>query len=436
MDWKELYESRKMEASQALDLIHSGDRVIVGHACGEPSYLLDVLVEKADQYEDVELVHMIAMGKAAYCYPENATHFRHNSLFVGAATRRAVAEGRGDFTPCFFYKIPAMFTNGSMPADVCLLQAAPPDENGRLSLGISVDYTLPAVRAAKTVIVQVNKNMPRTGGESTISVEEASAFVEYDAPLIELVPPKITEVEKAIGANCARLIQDGDTLQLGIGAIPDAVLLFLKDKKDLGIHSEMFSDGVVELAEAGVITNAKKTTHRGKFVASFLMGTKRLYDFADGNPDVEMYPVDYVNDPFVIMKEDNMVSINSCVQMDLMGQAASESIGLTQISAVGGQVDFVRGADMAKNGRSILAFPSTAAKGTISKIVPLLDEGAAVTTSRNDVDYAVTEYGIAKLKGRTLRQRARALIEIAHPNFRDSLKKVYEERFHCSYEEP
>ncbi|MEY8337798.1 acetyl-CoA hydrolase/transferase C-terminal domain-containing protein [Lachnospiraceae bacterium 62-35] len=433
MDWNELYQSRKMDADNALDLIHSGDRVVVGHACGEPSYLLDVLSEKAKQYQQVELVHMIAMGRAPYCFPENAEHFRHNSLFVGSTTRKAVAEGRADYTPCFFYKIPSMFTNGSLPVDVCLIQAAPPDENGLLSLGVSVDYTLPAVKAAKIVIVQVNSWMPRTNGCSTISIEEVSAFVEHNEPLIQLPPPKITDVEKAIGANCAKLIQDGDTLQLGIGAIPDAVLLFLKDKRDLGIHSEMFSDGVVELAEAGIITNQRKTTHKGKFVASFLMGTQRLYDFVNNNPDVELYPVDYVNDPTVVMKEDNIVSINSCVQMDLMGQAASESVGLTQISGTGGQVDFIRGADMAKNGRSILAFPSTAAKGTISKIVPLLDEGAAVTTSRNDVDYAVTEYGIAKLKGKSLKERAKALIAIAHPDFREGLQKVYETRFHCAY---
>lgn len=435
MSWEKDYQSKLMTADKALDFIHSGDRVVIGHACGEPSYLVDVMVEKAEQYENVEIVHMVAMGKAAYCQPGMEKHFRHNALFVGGTTRKAVAEGRGDYTPCFFYRIPELFTNGSLPVDVALVQATPPDENGNMCLGISVDYTLPAAKAAKRVIVQVNKEMPRTGGDSCINVsaENIVAVVEHDSPIIELAPPKIGDVEKAIGANCAKLINDGDTLQLGIGAIPDAVLLFLKEKKDLGIHSEMFSDGVVELAEAGVVTNAKKTTHKGKFVANFLMGTKRLYNFVNNNPDVEMYSVDYVNNPVVVMKEDNIVSINSCVQIDLMGQAASESIGYTQISGVGGQVDFIRGAAMAKNGRSILAFPSTAAKGTVSKIVPLLDEGAAVTTSRNDVDYAVTEYGIAKLSGKTLKERARALIEIAHPDFRDGLKKVYEERFHCAY---
>lgn len=436
MSWEKDYQSKLTDADQALNYIKSGERVVIGHACAEPSYLIDTMVAKCEQYENVEIVHMVAMGKASYAQPGMEKYFRHNALFVGGSTRKAIAEGRGDYTPCFFYKIPSLFTNGSLPVDVALIQTTPPDENGNMSLGISVDYTLPATRAAKKVIIQVNKNLPRTNGDSCINIsnENIVAVVEHDAPIIELAPPKIGEIEKAIGANCAKLIQDGDTLQLGIGAIPDAVLMFLKDKKDLGIHSEMFSDGVVELAEAGVITNTKKTTHPGKYIANFLMGTKRLYDFVNNNPDVELYPVDYVNNPVVVMKEDNIVSINSCVQMDLMGQAASETVGYTQISGVGGQVDFIRGASMAKNGRAILAFPSTAAKGTVSKIVPLLDEGAAVTTSRNDVDYAVTEYGIAKLSGKTLRERAHALIEIAHPDFRDSLKKVYEERFHCKYE--
>lgn len=436
MSWQNDYQNKLTTAEKAVDFIKSGERLVIGHACGEPSYLVETMVSKAEQYENVEIVHMVAMGKAGYAQPGMEKHFRHNALFVGGTTRKAVEEGRADYTPCFFYRIPELFTNGSLPVDVALIQATAPDDNGNMSLGISVDYTLPAAKAAKKVIVQVNHELPRTGGDSCINVSDANvvAVVEHDAPIIELAPPKIGEVERAIGANCAKLIQDGDTLQLGIGAIPDAVLLFLKEKKDLGIHSEMFSDGVVELAEAGVITNAKKNTHTGKYVANFLMGTKRLYDFVNNNPDVEMYSVDYVNNPVIIGREDNMVSINSCVQIDLMGQAASESIGYKQISGVGGQVDFIRGAAMAKNGRAILAFPSTAAKGTVSKIVPLLDEGAAVTTSRNDVDYAVTEFGIAKLSGKTLKERAHALIEIAHPNFRDDLKKVYEERFHCKYE--
>ena len=420
-----------MTAKEAVGHIKSGDRVVIAHACGEPSYLVDAMVANAAAYRDVEIVHMVAMGKGEYCKPEYAQNFRHNAFFVGASTREAIAEGRGDFTPSFFFEVPRQFST-TMPVDVAMVMVTPPDENGMCSLGVSVDYTLEAVKQAKTVIAQVNPQMPWTGPYSLVSVKELDCIVEHEAPLIELAPPKIGEVEKAIGENCASLIPDGATLQLGIGAIPDAVLLFLKDKKDLGIHSEMFSDGVVELAEAGVITNARKTLHPGKYVATFLMGSQRLYDFVDHNPDVYMAPVDYVNDPFVIARNDQMVSINSCVQVDLMGQIAAESIGYLQISGTGGQVDFIRGAARSRDGRSIIAMPSTV-KGKTSKLVPLLDEGAAVTTGRTDADYVVTEYGIAALKGRTLRQRARALIEIAHPDFRDGLKAEFEKRFHCPY---
>ena len=431
MNWKEIYESRKMTAREAVSRIRSGNRVVIAHACGEPSYLVEAMVANAAAYRDVEIVHMVAMGQGEYCKPEYAENFRHNGIFLGGNTRAAIAEGRGDFTPSFFFEVPRLF-HSTLPVDVALVMVTPPDENGMCSLGVSVDYTMEAVKSAKTVIAQVNPQMPWTGPHSLVSVEDLDCIVEHEAPLIELQPPKISDVERAIGENCAALIPNGATLQLGIGAIPDAVLLFLKGKKDLGIHTEMFSDGVVELAEAGVITNAKKSLHPGKFVATFLMGTKRLYDFVDHNPDVELRPVDYVNNPFVIAQNDKLISINSCVQVDLMGQVASESIGAKQISGVGGQVDFVRGAAASKGGVSIMAMPSTV-KGKISKIVPLLDEGAAVTTSRNDVDYVVTEYGIAHLKGRTLRERAHALIEIAHPDFREELKREFEQRFHCAY---
>ena len=431
MNWKTYYQEHLTTAEGAVKKIKSGDRVVVAHACGEPSHLLEAMVANADAYRNVEIVHMVAMGKGEYCKPEYADNFRHNAFFVGGSTRDAIAEGRGDFTPSFFFEIPRQFST-TMPVDVAMVMVTPPDENGMCSLGVSVDYTLEAVKQAKLVIAQVNPQMPWTGPHSLVSVDELDCIVEYEATLIELAPPKIGEVEKAIGEHCASLVPDGATLQLGIGAIPDAVLLFLKGKKDLGIHSEMFSDGVVELAEAGVITNAQKTLNPGKFVVAFLMGTRRLYDFVDHNPDVELRPVDYVNNPFIIAQNDNLISINSCVQVDLMGQVASETIGPRQISGVGGQVDFVRGASASKGGVSIMAMPSTV-KGKVSKIVLLLDEGAAVTTSRNDIDYVVTEYGVAALKGRTLRQRARALIEIAHPDFRDGLKAEYEKRFHCKY---
>lgn len=433
MDWKAIYEQKLTSAEEALKHIPDGGRVVTCHAVGEPAYLMTVMAENKEWFHNVEVCHMVSLGKDEYCQEGMEGHFHHNALFVGANTKKAVNDGRGDYTPCFFYEIPRLFES-ELPVDVALIMVTPPDENGKVSLGVSVDYTKGAAKNAKIVIAQVNDQMPYTYGDSFMDVSEIDYFVEHSAPLPELKPAVLGDVEKAIGANCASLIKDGDTLQLGIGAIPDAVLLCLKDKKNLGIHSEMFSDGVVELVEAGVVNGSAKQLLPGKMVANFLMGTKRLYDFVDHNKDVAMYPADYTNDPVVVAKNDHIICINSCVQVDLMGQACSESVGLKQISGVGGQVDFVRGASMAAHGISILAFPSTAAHGKISKIVPFLDEGAAVTTSRNDIDYVITEYGIAPLKGKTLRQRAKLLISIAHPDFRPGLIAEFEKRFHCTYE--
>lgn len=428
MNVQELYKSKCVSAEEAVKHIKSGNRVVVGHACGEPSALVDAMVANKEQYENVELVHMVAMGKAEYCLPENEKHFHHNAIFVGGTTRKAVEEGRADFTPVFFHEVPKLWKT-TLPVDVALIQVSAMDEHGYFSFGVSSDYTKPAAEAAKIVIAQVNKEMPRTLGDNFIHVSDIDYLVECDRPIIELQPPKIGDIEREIGRYCASLIEDGDTLQLGIGAIPDAVLAFLGEKKDLGIHSEMFSDGILKLIEDGVVTGKAKSFMPGKLVVTFLMGTKKLYDWVNDNPAVYMAPVDFVNHPMVVCKNDNIISINSCVAVDLMGQVASESIGLKQISGVGGQVDFVRGAGMAKNGKAIMAMPSTV-KGKASKIVPFLDEGAAVTTSRNDVDYVITEYGIAHLKGETLRERARQLINIAHPDFRDELKVEFEKRFH------
>ncbi len=433
MGWQEYYRERCTTAVEAVKKIKSGDRVVFGHAVGEPSALIDALVENRENYRNVEIVHMVCMGKGEYCKPDMAPYFRHNSLFVGGLARSAVSEGRGDYTPCYFSEIPGLFKNGILPVDVALLQVSPPDIHGYVSLGVSVDYGKAALQSAKTVIVQVNDRMPRTLGDTFVHVTDIDCFVEISAPIIELQPPRITEIEREIGKHCAELVEDGSTLQLGIGSLPDAVLLFLKDKKDLGIHSEMISDGVLELIDSGVVTNKLKTLHKDKIVVSFLMGTSRLYEYVNDNPLFYMAPVDYVNNPVVIAQNNKMVSINSCVQVDLMGQVASESIGLKQISAVGGQVDFVRGANMATGGKSIIAMPSTADGGRISKIVPLLDTGAAVTTNRNDVGYIVTEYGAAYMKGKSLRDRARALINIAHPDFRPSLAEEWERRFQSKF---
>lgn len=432
MTWRTWYKEHLFTPAQAVQQIKSGQRVVVAHACGEPSIILDALVANAAQYENVEIIHMVAMGKAAYCQPQYDKNFHHNAFFLGGSTRAAAAEGRVDFTPVYFSEIPGLLREDLRP-NVTLLQCSPPDAHGYVSLGVSVDYTKPAAEASDLVIAQVNQNMPRTLGDSFLHVTQIGCLVEADTPVIELAPPKIGDVERAIGENVASLVRDGDTLQLGIGAIPDAVLLFLKEKNDLGIHTEMFSDGVVELVEAGVITNKAKTLHRGQSVATFLMGTRRLYDYVNNNPAVAMYPVDYVNDPYVIGQNDNLVSINSCVQVDIMGQVVSTSAGLRQISGVGGQVDFVRGANLSKGGRAIMAMPSTTGKGKISKIVPFLDQGSAVTTTRNEVNYVITEYGIARLKGKSLRQRAEALIRIAHPDFRDELTAEFRRRYPRDY---
>lgn len=432
MTWRTWYKEHLFTPAQAVQQIKSGQRVVVAHACGEPSIILDALVANAAQYENVEIIHMVAMGKAAYCQPQYDKNFHHNAFFLGGSTRAAAAEGRVDFTPVYFSEIPSLLREDLRP-NVTLLQCSPPDAHGYVSLGVSVDYTKPAAEASDLIIAQVNQNMPRTLGDSFLHVTQIGCLVEADTPVIELAPPKIGDVERAIGENVASLVRDGDTLQLGIGAIPDAVLLFLKEKNDLGIHTEMFSDGVVELVEAGVITNKAKTLHRGQSVATFLMGTRRLYDYVNNNPAVAMYPVDYVNDPYVIGQNDNLVSINSCVQVDIMGQVVSTSAGLRQISGVGGQVDFVRGANLSKGGRAIMAMPSTTGKGKISKIVPFLDQGSAVTTTRNEVNYVITEYGIAKLKGKSLRQRAEALIRIAHPDFRDELTAEFRRRYPRDY---
>ena len=432
MNWKTIYAERLTGADEAVALIRPGNRVVVGHAAGEPTCLVDAMARNRHAYRDVEVTHLLPMGNSPCAQAGMEPHFRHNSLFLGASTRETVRAGHGEFTPCYLSRVSSLFET-TLPPDVALIQVSPPDQHGYCSCGISVDYTKAAAERAKLVIAQVNPRMPRTLGDTFLHVARLDRIVECDAPLIELPPPAVGEAEKAIGRHCAGLIRDGDCLQLGIGAIPDSILTFLENKNDLGIHSEMFSDGVVRLMEAGVITNGAKNFHPGVAVATFLMGTRKLYDYVDDNPAINLYPASYVNDPLTAGKNDRLVAINSCIQVDLLGQVCSEAIGPTQISGVGGQVDFVRAAAISRGGRAVIAMPSTAAGGTISRIVPRLDEWAVVTTNRYDVEYIVTEYGIANLRGRTVKDRARMLIGIAHPDFRDALKEAFEKRFNAKY---
>ena len=427
MSWQDHYKRYTVSAQEAVKAIKSGDRVVTAHACGEPRGLVAAMVERAGELEGVEIVHMVAMGQARYCLPEYSKSFRHNSLFVGATSRQAVNEGRGEYTPCYFSEIPLLFRYDVLPVDVALIHVTPPDKLGFVGLGVSVDYTKQAATSARTVIAQVNPNVPRIGGDSSLHVSDITYFVPSEEPLIELPPPKIGEVEKAIGSHVASIIRDGDCLQLGIGAIPDATLGFLEDKNDLGIHSEMISDGVMRLVENGVVTCRKKNFHPNKIIITFAMGTKVFYEWLDANTMMEMYPVDYTNNSANIARNDNLVSLNSALSVDLLGQVAADTLGPRQFSGVGGQVDFVRGARMSKGGRSIIALPATAAKGKASRIVSVLERGQAVTTSRHDVDYVVTDYGVAHLRGKTVRQRMEALVQIAAPQFRDQLRAEYKE---------
>ena len=428
-DWQELYRSKLVTSDEAVSHIPDNCRVFFGHAANEPSVLVDALVRNYERFTNVEITHWVPLGRSEYCDPKMAGHFRHNAMFVGAATRKAVQEGRADYTPFFYHQSTRFFSDGTFPIDVAMVSCTPPDKHGYVSLGVSVGGTKPAVLNAKMVIAQVNDQMPRTMGDSFVHISQLTYCVEASMPILEMGGGVITEVEEAIGRNVASLVEDGSTLQLGIGTIPDATLKFLSDKKDLGIHSEMFSDGVVDLYEKGVITGANKTLDKGKMVAAFLMGSKKLYDFVDNNPDVMMRTVDYVNNPMVICQNPKVVAINSCLQVDFNGQVNSESMGIKQFSGIGGQLDYVRGAAMCPDGKSILAMPSTAKHGEVSRIVPMFDAGTTVTTTRTDVHYIVTEYGIANLRGKSLRERAKLLINIAHPQVRGQLWAAYYERY-------
>lgn len=421
MSWMETYRHKIIDADGAAQKVQSGNRVYFGAGAGVTQVMINALVKRAPQLRNVEIVHMLHFGEAPYVEPQYAESFHHNALFIGSNCRRAVQEGRAEFTPVFLSEIPRLFRSGILPLDVAFIQLSPPDEHGFCSFGVEIGCTKPAAGAARMVIAEVNKRTPRTLGDSFIHIRDIDWIVETDYPLPEAPQGGGTPVHQKIGALIAEMIPDGATLQMGIGSIPDAVLANLGNHRDLGVHTELFSDGVVELVEAGVINGAKKTLHPGKVVAGFLMGSQKLYNFVEDNPIIEMHPTDYVNDPFIIARHDRMYSINSAIEIDLTGQVAADSIGTQFYSGVGGQVDFVRGAARSKDGKPIIALPATARNGKVSRIVATMQPGTGITTSRNDVHCVVTEYGVAELYGKTISQRAQALINIAAPEFREEL---------------
>ena len=419
-----------LSAPEAVACIRSGQQLFVQGGAATPTALLVALTARASELTDVGVVHFHTEGPAPHLAPEMAGHFRHRALFIGANAREAVNEGRADYVPVFLSDVPELFSTGVLPLDAALINVTPPDAHGYCSLGTSVDAALAATHAATTVIAQLNPSMPRTLGDSFIHVDEIDFAVVVDQPPHAHRPAPIGDVERRIGELVADLVPDGATLQMGIGSIPTAVGLSLLDKHDLGIHTELFTDPVLDLVEAGVVTGAAKEINRYKIVTAFLMGSQRLYDFVNDNPMIEMRPVDYTNDTTVIRRFRRMVAVNSAISIDLTGQVSADSIGTRFYSGVGGQMDFMRGAALSAEGRAIIALPSTAAGGTVSRIVPVLAEGAGVVTSRAHVRTVVTEFGVAELFGRSVRERAAALIGLAHPDFRDELRHEARRRYH------
>jgi 4-hydroxybutyrate CoA-transferase len=427
MSWEMEYKKRLKTADDALQCVRSGMRVYIQPGCAEPETLVEALMRRGPELRDVEIVHMMTMGCAPYVAPEMVGHFRHNAMFIGANVREAINDGRADYTPIYLSEIEGLFESGAMPIDVALIEVSPPDSHGFCSFGVGVDTTLTAAKCARHVVAQVNDNMPRTYGDSFIHVNEIDSLVESSRPLCALPKPVVTDLQIAIARHVASLIEDGAVLQTGIGGIPDAVLPMLMDRKDLAVHSELVSDGVIPLIEAGVLTGARKNFKPRKIILGFALGSKRLFEFVDNNPIFEFHPTAYTNDPALIARNDKMVAINSALQIDLTGQVCSDSIGNQFYSGIGGQVDFLRGASRSKGGKPIIAISSTAKQGKISRIVPTLDPGAGVVTSRGLVRYVVTEYGIAYLHGKSIRERAKSLIEIAHPDFRRELYEYCEQ---------
>ncbi len=427
MNWIDSYERKRTTAEVAVKKIKSGDRVYIHPGCCTPQYLVEAMVARKNELENVEVCHVLTQGKAGYTDPGCEGHFRHRSFFTGANVRQAINEGRADQMHIFLHEIEDLFLSGQLPIDVALIQVSPPDEHGFCSFGVGIDITMAAAQVAKTVIAQVNTEMPRVHGDCFIHVSKLTHVVEHSSPLLEMPQGTPDEISMKIGQSIADIIEDGSTLQLGIGAIPDAFLVALQDRRDMGIHSEMFSDGIIPLVESGVINNSKKTLHPGKIVAAFTLGTRKIFDFCHENPFIELHPCKYTNNPFVIAQNDRMVAVNSALGIDLTGQIFADSLGYSFYSGFGGQVDFIRGAAKSKGGKPIFAFPATAKNGTISRITPFLLQGTGVTTTRADVHWVVTEFGAVNLHGRAVGERAKLLISIAAPQFREELERFAKE---------
>jgi len=432
MDYNKMYQSRVVSAEEAVRQIKSGDRVFLTGNCSIPQATLTALVNYAPQLENVEICQALTIGSADYVNPELEGHLKVNTMFVSANVRQAVHDGRADFTPVLLSEFTLLFKNRFLPIDVALIHVSPPDEHGFCSLGVEVGLTKSPAEAAKIIIAEVNQKMPRTLGDSFIHLSRLNYIVpvDYDLQELRMTEGGPDEVVDSIACHIAELIPDGATMQMGIGAIPDAVLGYLHGKRDLGVHTELFSDGVIELFDQGILTGARKSIHPGKMIAGFILGTKRLYNWVDDNPLIELHPTEYVNDPFVIAQNERQVAINSAIEIDLTGQVCADSIGPKIYSGVGGQLDFIYGASRSKGGVPIIALPSTTTLKngkTISRIVSLLNHGAGVVTTRNHVRYVVTEFGVADLYAKTIRQRAAQLIGIAHPEFREELKRQAQE---------
>ena len=430
-----IYNQKVVTADEAVTHIKSGDNIVIQPGCAAPIELINAMVNRKDELENVNLYHILVVGDLPYTKPGMEKHFKHKAFFIGANTREAVNDGRAEFIPIFLSEVPLLFKRGQIKTDVALIHLSPPDEHGFCSYGVDVGTIKSAAEKSKIIIGQINSEMPRSLGDSFIHINKINYIVEKNEPIKELpqIDPntgkEFLEIYDKIGTNIAELIDDGSTLQMGIGAIPDAVMNYLAEKKNLGIHTEMFSDGIIDLVEQGIINGEQKTLHPGKIIAGFVLGTRRVYDFIDNNPVIEFHPQEYVNDPFVIAKNRKMIAINSAIEVDLTGQVCSDSMGTRLYSGIGGQVDFIRGAVHSEGGKGIIALPSITKDGKISRIVPKLKSGAGVVTSRGDVHYVITEYGVALLFGKSIKERARELIKISHPKFRDELTKFAKDTY-------